>query len=87
MSGVAAPCEFFEWLDHRSFGDEWEDLDDLRKMATPLIVNTVGWVMFEDDKSLLVVPTILFEDTATTFGLGSILILKACITKRCEAKI
>lgn len=73
---------YIEWLDHHSFGDEWNDADDLDPKA--LLVYSVGRVLAENDDALILAPTFYCasEETKPAHVHGAINILKACIQKR-----
>lgn len=73
---------YIEWLDHHSFGDEWNDADDLEPKA--LLVYSVGRVLAENDDAIILAPTFYCAtgETKPAHIHGAINILKACIQKR-----
>jgi hypothetical protein len=74
-----------DWLDHRSVGDDWEAVGTVAAMR-PLLVHSVGWLLFEDENCVTLVPTwyaIAGEEDTTH---GSICIVKQCIVTREKLK-
>lgn len=80
---------YIEWLDHCSFSDggwsELEEFDDVK----PQLIKTVGWVLKEDNKMVIVVST-KHEKEIDGFGdrySGDMCIIKGCIQKMKELKL
>lgn len=72
--------ELVVWEDHHSTtnGENWKGLDKIANdKVTP--VHSVGWRVFEDNKTLVLVSHV---DRGNGFGFGNIHILKKCITYR-----
>ena len=56
------PLVLVHWLDHESNGGpEWEDLESQLEWAAelPPIGQTVGWIIWEGDKHIVLVDTIM----------------------------
>jgi hypothetical protein len=71
--------EYVEWLDHCSLGPTrtWQDLSDAVEL-TPVKMYSVGWVIKETKKYIIVVPT----HNSSDHCYGEMLILKGCIVRR-----
>lgn len=72
------PLVLVEWLDAHTV-DPWTSFDDLMDHDT-MECETVGWLLKEDDKSVVVVPhrtTVLGESQ----GSGVIEIPRGCVTR------
>jgi len=80
---------YIEWLDHCSFTDnDWKDIDEFDDVK-PQLIKTVGWILKEDDKMIIVVSTKHekefdgFDDKYT----GDMCIIKGCIQKMKVLKV
>ena len=51
--GVSRRYEVVEWVDSWSITDRWVTPDSLEKERTPMSCMTVGWVVREDEESVL----------------------------------
>ena len=69
-----------EWKDHCMRGSWADDVDDFHK---PSHVQTVGWIVKEDDEGITVAQSINGGDYNPSDEPGNLIyILKSCITKR-----
>lgn len=70
--------ELIEWEDHASMGGPrgWGELDEARRLM-PTTIYSVGWVITESDRHLVMVAHQGGEQID-----GELCIIKACITKR-----
>jgi len=76
------PYEFKErvevvWVDSHTIGEGWQTVNSITLDEQE--IKTVGYVVFEDDKSLILVQTITREDDSV---LGGISIPKSSIRSR-----
>ena len=76
--------EIIKWMDHASLSAHWHDLETVTN-AQPLEITSVGWVMLEDDKKVILETN---SDRFTDSGnhSGVMVVLKSCITKRYKLK-
>lgn len=73
---------YVEWIDHVTFvNNSWRRIDEIADLE-PSIVETVGWVVSETKKKLVVVATRAEHNDAT----GEFCIIKGCILKRKRLK-
>lgn len=49
------PLVYVEWLDHNGGSDGWFDIDDRDAVLSK--VRTIGWLLHEEDDSILVAST------------------------------
>lgn len=73
---------YIRWLDHVGWTqNNWHDIDDT-KLLTPSVIDTVGWIVKETKKHIIVASII--TDNGNTNG--EICIIKGCIVKRKNLK-
>lgn len=76
--------EYVEWLDHCSHGRGWKEVKDLQENDwSPILVVSVGWVIKETKKYIVIIP---HHDTTGGNCQGSMTIIKSCIKKRKRLK-
>ena len=74
---------YIEWFDHCSLtGGVWHEKSDVENMA-PMLVKSVGWVVKETDKYVIIVSS-MFSDVHVG---GDVLIIKSCIKSKKVIKL
>jgi hypothetical protein len=78
---------YVEWLDHCSFTEsDWKDAEEFDDLEPPL-VKTIGWIIREDEKVLIVVSSKYNSDEFNDKYSGEMCIIKGCIQKMKELKV
>lgn len=78
---------YVEWLDHVSFTEStWRDEDEYKDL-NPATCKSVGWILREDDKMMVLVQNIHQSDEFEDKYCGEMGILKGCITLMKELKV
>lgn len=68
-----------EWIDSFGCSSTWQELDDIEK-PTPMICRSVGWLLSDDDKCVVIVPHVTDEHKSTPRqGCGDMTIPRVCI--------
>jgi len=71
--------EYIDWLDHSGYEDTcWKELEENQKLK-PFEISSVGWIIKETDKYLILSPHCSFESGKQS---GSVCIIKGNITFR-----
>ena len=70
--------ELIEWIDSHGCSSEWQDRADAAEQP-PVTVRSVGWIISEGDKAVIVAPHIMAR---TGHVCGTMTIPKAAITSR-----
>ena len=87
---MSKPLElvFIEWVDSAGIPG-WKPLTAIQSDATPIVVESVGWIVAENDTALTIVSHI-YKDTPqngdTRHGADSMTIPKGAITVRRAAR-
>ena len=84
---IADPKLFhIKWLDHSSCRDKgWQVIDDVaEEKFAPVIIHSVGWVIYKTDKYLLLAPHCSFD---TGHFQGSMTILRGDILEKQRIKL
>ncbi len=77
---IVKSFEYIDWLDHASFShSSWRPLEDTKADLTPYAISSVGWLLKETDKYILISPHVSFENGSES---GSKCILKSDIIFR-----
>lgn len=71
--------EIIQWADHCSYSRAgWKDFDDLKEL-TPAVMHSVGWVVQEDNKKLVIMTHTSRENGN---GTGEMCIIKSTVQRR-----
>jgi hypothetical protein len=82
-TGVALPIIFIEWEDHHS-SDQWINDEDLVVRSTPILNQSIGWLLRETENVLIVYSChsgSAAHEADNPYAHAQT-ILKKCITKR-----
>jgi len=78
--------ELVKWVDSYGATPTWTDVDDLG--ATLLTCNSVGWVKYEDEDVLVIVPHVADEtDHTLDQGCGQMTIPKCAVKERLKLTV
>lgn len=72
-----------EWLDAYGCSSEWQEIPVLTTEQKPMVCTSVGWILFENDERVVLVPhlTGIGNDRAHEQGCGDMTIPRVSIVK------
>ena len=88
---MSKPLElvYVEWIDSAGYPG-WRSLEDIQREATPIVIESVGWVVAENDKSITLVShvhkDIPEQSENVRYGNDALTIPKIAITVRRAAR-
>ncbi len=77
------PLLLVEWHDSQRLGDEWVDIESIG--VDHNICISVGYLLKEDDKVIVIMPNLDCRDNPV-HGIGGMIIPKCSVVKRRELK-
>ena len=81
MTRTQQKLVLIEWVDSHS-GNGWRPLDELADAARPVMCRSVGWLVAEQNGTVVLVPHISGDETVRRYGTGDIAIPTKAIVKR-----
>jgi hypothetical protein len=67
-----------EWLDSHST-DGWKPFGEMANDATPAACRTVGWLVYENAKAIMLVASVIDQHHVYPAGTGTMTIPRKCI--------
>ena len=80
------PLVIIEWEDSMGCSAHWEDIDKLE--PEPLLCRSVGWVVYESDKAIVLVPHLAPKCNGMEYpqGCGDMTIPVSAVRNRVEIR-
>ena len=78
---------YIQWKDHFGGIDTGWHIYDMDFIPDPVLVNSVGFKLYETDEMICLVPHWYMQDDESPTGCGEMFILKNCITVQKELSL